>query len=509
MKEEFPVILAIDIGTGSVRVHWMYGNGEIEATINIPIQVVFGPHGEAEVDPDCLWINICKAIRKIIDGRNPYQIVAVGLASALGYLFLDREGEPLGPTMLWMDRRATCEATELASLLNEDYLYNLTGRRLDPEALLPKLLWIRRHEPERFFQISHFLGIKDYIIRRLTGVIGTDLTHAAYTMLFDVAQKECCIEILEATGIPKRILPEWQRADKIAGRINKEGSTATRLPEGIPVVTGASDGTVACLTAGVTEKGTAVNVTGTSDVLMTAVARPLWDLQKRTFLNPHPILNMWMVGAVMGTTGGTIKWFTENFFRDLPVSYCYQFLNQEASSSEIGARGLIALTGLAGERAPLWNPYARGVIFGLDLRHNRGDIARSIMESVALTIKEMAAVLRQIGVDLHRLQVVGGGATSDLWNQIRADATGCPVIRPKIIEGTAIGISLLTGLGIGLYSDLGEAVRKINPPENIYHPNMESFAIYEEIARLRKSLYENIQDNFLRLEEFRQRRGKN
>jgi xylulokinase len=503
MNQKGPLLLAIDIGTSSVRTHLMDGEGVILKTATRPVSVALSPDGRAEVDPQQIWLDVCLLLREVLEGVPPKKIEAVGLASALGYIFVDSEGAPLSPALLWMDRRAGAEALEISSRINPERLYQITGRGLDPEIFLAKLLWFRRHEPQIFSKVRTFIGIKDYIISRLTGVIGSDLTHASYTMLFDVGKRTWSAEILEMVGIRGTILPEIRKAHQIAGRITKEGAIATGLPAGIPVVTGASDGTVGSLAAGISESGAAVNVTGTSDVLMTTTSRPLHDPRQRTLLNPHPVLDLWMVGGIMGTTGGVLKWFVEKFCPDLTGPDRYRILDQEAKRAGVGARGLIALTGFAGERAPLWNPLARGVLFGLDLRHGRGEIARAILEGVAFTIRNMVEVLKEIGADVRRIRVVGGGSVSHLWNQIRADVTRTPFERAKVTEGTATGIALLTGLGIGLYQDLGEATRRIAPVEKTYEPDPASGLIYEKLGRLQGSVYEALCESFKELEEVR------
>ncbi len=505
MNSDRPLIAALDIGTGSVRAHLINDEGKIRATAARPVQVIAQTDGRAEVDPDQIWESTCQCLKEISAAARSSKVEALGLASALGYLLLDRKGDPLTPALLWMDRRASAESAHIASLIDEGRLYRITGRRLDPEIFLAKLLWIRRHEPEKLAQSSCFIGIKDDVIRRLTGSIGTDPTHACYTMLYDVAPRDWSEELLYITGIPRSVLPSLHRADEIGGKVTREGSAATGLPEGLPVVTGASDGTVACLPAGIAEAGTAVNVTGTSDVLMTAVDRPLFDPGRRTLVNPHPASNLWMIGGVMGTTGGALKWFAERFCSDLEGTDRYQTLDREAEKAGVGARGLIALTALSGERAPLWNPAARGVLFGLDLSHGRGEVARSIMEGVALTIREMVEVLNGMGADIRRLQVVGGGAVSNLWNQVRADATRLPIARPRVTEGTATGIALLTGLAIGLYTDLADAARKIAPTDRVYAPNPESSVVYDRLAALRHTVYDGIKNQFASLYEFRQK----
>jgi len=505
MNPKDPLIVALDIGTGSVRAHLMDCSGGIVKTAGRPVQVSMEADGRAEVDPEKIWKNVCQCVPEILAGILPSRIAAVGLASALGYLLLDGKGNPITPALLWMDRRAPAEAAYLSSRIDEGRLYEITGRRLDPEIFLAKLLWIRRQEPEIFSRASCFLGIKDDVIRRLTGTIGSDPTHASYTMLYDVSRRQWSDEVLQLTEMPCKFLPELRRAEQIAGWVTREGSAATGLPQGTPVITGASDGTTGCLAAGIAERGTVVNVTGTSDVLMTAVPHPLLDRQRRTLLNPHPVSECWMVGGVMGTTGGALKWFVENFCPDLTGPDRYPILDREAEKAGIGARGLAALTGLSGERAPLWNPSARGAFFGLDLSHSRGDFARAIMEGVALTIREMVEVMKEIGAEVRRLQVVGGGAESDLWNQIRADAAGVPVVRPKLTEGTATGILLLTGLGIGLFTDLAETAREMAPAQRFYQPNPENRWAYDRLAELRRGIYQNIQEYFSALAGFRNR----
>jgi xylulokinase len=503
MNVESPLLVAIDIGTSSVRTHLMDGEGVILRTAAHPVQVALSPDGRAEVDPQQIWLNVCILLREILEGVSPKKIEAVGLASALGYIFVDMEGAPLGPAMLWMDRRAGREAQEISDRINPQRLYQITGRGLDPEIFLAKLLWFCRHEPQKYSKTRTFIGIKDYIISRLTGVIGSDLTHAAYTMLFDVNKRDWSDEILEVFKIPKAILPEFRKANEVAGKVTSEASLATGIPTGVPVVTGASDGTVGSLAAGVSESGAAVNVTGTSDVLMTTTPQPLHDPRQRTLLNPHPVLDLWMVGGIMGTTGGVLKWFTEKFCPDLSGPDRYRLIDTEAERAGIGARGLIALTGFSGERAPLWNPQARGVFFGLALGHGRGEVARAVLEGVAFTLRSMVEVLKTIGADVRCIRVVGGGAASDLWNQIRADVTQIPFERAKVTEGTATGIALLTGLGIGLYKDLGEATHRIAPVEKTYEPNPANGLVYEKLGQVQRRVYEDLCQSFKDLEEVR------
>ncbi len=388
-----PLLAVIDIGTGSVRAHVIAVDGLLIASATRPQHVSVGADGRAEVDPDAIWTAVSEALAAVLARVDPRRIAAVGAASALGYVLLDRDARPLGPAMLWMDRRATTEAHAIGHSIDRERLYRLTGRRLDPEVFLAKLLWLRRHEPDRLAHARTFVGLKDDVVRRLTGVTGTDPTHAAYTMLYDVGGRGWSPELLDLAGIPSMMVPSLGSADTVVGHVTDGAAKATGLVAGTPVITGTSDGTAACLLAGV-DAGVAVNVTGTSDVVMARADRPLHDAEQRTLVNPHPLGTGWMVGAVLGTTGGTLRWLAERFCPDLVGDDRYRRLDDDASTVPPGARGVLFLPGLAGDRAPRWNADARGAIVGLDLTHGRAELARAVLDGVALTVRAVVETLR-------------------------------------------------------------------------------------------------------------------
>lgn len=499
-----PLLVSLDIGTGSVRAHALDPHGQRIRSAARPVSLAVTPDGRAEVDADHLWSLCLQVLPEALGGLDPNRIAGLGVASALGYFLSGPDGAPLGPAMLWMDRRAHAQAARLSATLPAETWYRIAGRNVDPEVFLAKLLWVRDTEPDRFARTTTFIGIKDEIIRRLTGEIGSDPTHASYSMLYDVGRRAWSDEILAAVDVAPRILPSLRRATDVAGRVRGDAARLTGLPAGTPVVTCASDGTVGCIAAGLDTPGTAVNVTGTSDVLMTSVDRPVTDPERRTLLNPHPVSSGWMVGGILGTTGATLKWFAEQVggLAGMPAD----FVALEAGAARVGpgARGLVCLTGLTGERAPLWNPQARGVLFGLDLTHGRAEIVRAIMEGVALSVRGVAEILQRIGAPVTRIRVVGGGSSSELWNQIRADATGLPVERPRLTEGTAIGTLLLTGLGVGLFADLGEAARQVAPVEQVYTPDARARETYDRLAVVQRRIYAGACSSFGDLAQFRQ-----
>jgi xylulokinase len=498
-----PLLAVVDIGTGTVRAHVLDADGGVRATAARAQHVRVG-EDRAEVDTDALWSAVAACLREALAAVDARRVAAVGIASALGYVLLGRGGVPLGPALLWMDRRAVDEAVRLSDDLGAEALYRTAGRRLDPEVLLAKLAWIRAREPERFARIGTFVGLKDDVVRRLTGTVGTDVAHATYTMLYDVGAREWSFDLADAVGLSRDALPELRRPDAVAGHVTPSAAAFTGLPASVPVVTGTSDGTAACLLAGVAP-GLAVNVTGTSDVVMARVERPLHDPSRCTLVNPYPLGDGFMVGGVLGTTGGTLKWLVDRLCPDLTGPDRYRRLDDEAARVPTGARGVVCLAGLAGERAPRWNAAARGAFVGLDLAHGRAELARAVLESVALSVAAVVGTLRTLGAEVRRLRVVGGGAQSDLWTQIRADATGLPVERPRSVEGTVTAIALLAGVGVGLYTDLAAGARRIAPPTRVFAPQPALAADYAALAKTADAVAAGLEPSWQALTPWRRR----
>jgi xylulokinase len=497
-----PLVAVVDIGTGSVRAHVVDADGGVVAQASRPTRVQLGA-GTAEVDPDALWSSACSALREALARVDPRRIAAVAAASALGYVLLDGNGDPVGAALLYMDRRATDEAREIARRASPQRLYALGGRRLDPELLAPKLSWIRRRQPDRWAAIRTFVGLKDDTVRRLTGAIGTDPSHAAYSLLYDVERREWSEELLDAAAVPRSMVPPLRRAADIAGHVTAGAAAATGLPAGTPVVTGAPDGTAACLAAG---GGTAVNVSGSTDVVMAPSDRPVRDPRERTVVSPHPVGDGWLVGGVMGTTGAALRWLVDLAYADVPEPARLERAGADAASAGAGAGGLVCLPALAGERAPRWNPAARGVVLGLDLRHGRGHLVRAVLEGVAFQVADVLDALRGLGVDVRRLRVVGGGAASELWNQIRADVTGLPVERPREIEGTVTGAAYLAMRGVGLVA-AGTGADTLAPPSRAWAPGAERHERYRRFAAVADRVYASVAPVFEALAELRDEDG--
>jgi xylulokinase len=386
--------------------------------------------GWAEQDPEDWWRASQSALARL--GHEP---AAIGLSGQMhGLVALDGADRVLRPAILWNDQRTAQECVEIERRIGLERLIELTGNRALTGFTAPKLLWVRRHEPELYARIEHVLLPKDYVRLRLTGERATDAADASGTLLFDVPRRRWSEEVLEALEIPSAWLP-----------------AAYESPD-VPAAPGAGDQAAAALGVGVDRPGPLSIVLGTSGVVFAALPGFAADEQARAHSFCHAVPGGWHAMGVMLSAAGSLRWL-----RDV-VGGTYDELTAEAERWPPGAEGLTFLPYLQGERTPHADPNARGAFVGLTLRHDRGAHVRAVLEGVAYGLRDSLELLRGLGVEAHVGRASGGGARSDLWLRIVASVLDLPLERPVVEEGSAYGAALLAGVAVGSFGDLHEAV---------------------------------------------------
>ena len=359
-------------------------------------------------------------------GARRRQIEAVAATSALlGYVFLDRFNRPLGPAIIWMDNRAGAEADEIRRRIPEKTVYRQTGRRVSPELLAPKLMWLAREQPGMYRRLRAVIGLKDEMVRRLTGAVGTDRSHLDYSLLFDIRKGRIDADIAAALGIDPGVFPEPQRAAEVAGRLAPEAARRIGLPVGLPWYSGSSDGTAAMYGGGVLTEGTGVLVTGTTDVLMTACSGWTKDRSCTITANSGMVPGIYLAGGAMGLSGGAVQ-HLERLMR-----VRMRPLAEKIKRLPPGADGLLMLPGLTGERSPYWMEYATGGMAGLTLRHGHEHVFRAAMEGAALRTACLLNRMQACSIASTRLHVVGGWADNDAWNLSGPTRPGWRCCGPK------------------------------------------------------------------------------
>jgi xylulokinase len=348
-----------------------------------------------------------------------------------GLVVLDEHGAVLRPAILWNDQRTAAECAEIERRVGLERLIELTGNRALTGFTAPKLLWLRTHEPQTYARIRHILLPKDYVRYRLTGELTIDAADASGTLLFDVARRCWSDEVCAALEIPLEWLPEAHESTEVAA---------------------AGDQAAAALGVGIVEPGRISVVLGTSGVVFAVLPEYAADARARVHVFCHAVPSTWHAMGVMLSAAGSLAWLAR------VVGAEYGALDEEALRWPPGTEGLLFAPYLAGERTPHADPDARGAFTGLSVRHDRGALARAVLEGVAFGLRDSLELLRALGVQAEVGRVSGGGARSELWLKIVASVLQLPLERTESEEGSAYGAALLAGVRAGMFADAAEAV---------------------------------------------------
>ncbi len=453
-------LVGIDVGTTGVKAIAVSPDGEVVASSEegYPLST---PHpGWSEQDPDD-WL---RASEKAL-GSLGVERRGLGFSGQMhGLVCLDERDRVIRPAILWNDQRTGAECEEIEERVGLARLIALTGNRALPGFTAPKILWLRRHEPDTYARIRRIMLPKDYVRLRLTGEWAIDAADASGTLLFDVAGRRWSGDVLDALEIPAEWLPPVHESTEIAG---------------------AGDQQAAALGVGVIDPGRVSVVLGTSGVVFASLPAYAHDELARIHAFCHAVPRTWEAMGVMLNAAGALRWFRDAFAE----GSTYPELTEEAARWAPGVEGATFLPYLQGERTPYADPDARGSFTGLSLRHDRGALVRAVLEGVAFGLRDSLELLRELGVSPEAGRASGGGARSLLWLEIVATALGLPLELTAVEEGSAYGAALLAGVATGTYASAEEAVSACVRVRETVEPNPSWAAAYEEGYARFRSLY--------------------
>jgi len=453
-------LVGLDVGTSGVKALTISPTGDVLASAEegYPLST---PHpGWSEQDPDD-WVRASeRALARLGAAGAP-----LGFSGQMhGLVCLDARDRVLRAAILWNDQRTGAECAELEERVGLDRLISLTGNRALPGFTAPKLLWLRRHEPNVYGQIHRIALPKDYVRLRLTGEWAIDAADASGTLLFDVAERRWSDAVLDALEIPREWLPPAFESTEVAG---------------------AGDQAAAALGVGVVEEGLVSVVLGTSGVVFAALPHYAHDAEARVHAFCHAVPGMWHAMGVMLNAAGAFRWFRDAFAAGTP----YPELTAGAAGWKPGVEGLTFLPYLQGERTPYADPDARGSFTGLSLRHDRGALVRAVLEGVAYGLRDSLELLRAMGVTPRVGRASGGGARSREWLEIVASVLGLPLELTAVEEGSAYGAALLAGVRAGTFADAQEAVSSCIRVRETVEPEASWAGAYEEGYARYRALY--------------------
>jgi xylulokinase len=449
-------LIGLDVGTTGVKAVAIGHDGRMLATASQEYALSTPQPGWAEQDPEDWWRAAQDCLAQLPDGP-------VGFSGQMhGLVVLDAADRVLRPAILWNDQRTGAECAEIEAQVGLARLIELTGNRALTGFTAPKLLWLRRHEPDVYARIRHVLLPKDYVRFRLTGERAIDVADASGTLLFDVARRRWSTEVCEALDVPLEWLPQAHESTEIAG---------------------AGDQAAAALGVGIASPGPVSVVLGTSGVVFAVLPTYVPESQARVHVFCHAVPGTWHAMGVMLSAAGSLTWLRH------VVGGAYSELDAEAARWAPGCEGLLFAPYLAGERTPYPDPDARGAFTGLSLRHDRGALARATLEGVAYGLRDSLELLRSLGAQPAVGRASGGGAASELWLKIVASVLGLTLERTESEEGSAFGAALLAGVRAGVFADAADAVARCVRVRDRIEPDAAWSAAYEDGYIRYRSLY--------------------
>ena len=411
----------------------------------------------SEQHPALWWTGTQEAIRSVLaaTGRRGAEVEAVGLTGQMhGAVLLDAAREVIRPAILWNDQRTAAECDEIRTLVGTERLLEITGNDAITGLTAPKLLWVRRHEPEAWRRRAHVLLPKDYVRLCLTGDLAMDKADGSGTLLFDLSARTWSGEVLDALGLDPAWFPPTFEGPAVTGAISAAAGEATGLVAGTPVVAGGGDQSANAVGVGVVAEGAVALSLGTSGVIFATTHRPIHEARGRVHAFCHAVPERWHLMSVMLSAAGSLRWFRDALAPGAP----FGDLAAEAAPVRAAVDGLFFLPYLSGERSPYPDPLARGAFVGLTLQHDRRHLTRAVLEGVAFGLRDGLDLMLEAGMPRpSEIRASGGGLASPLWRQILADVLDADLVTTSTTEGAAFGAAVLAAVGAGWFGDVPAA----------------------------------------------------
>jgi xylulokinase len=484
------VLVGLDVGTSGTRAVAVNSRGAVVAEATSFYEPDSPRPGWSEQRPEDWWQAAKEVLATVAAGVGD-EIVGLGLAGQMhGSVFLDSAGEVIRPALLWNDQRTERDCAAITERVGAERLLELAGNPALTGFQAPKILWLRRQEPESYARLATVLLPKDYVRLELTGERATDVSDASGTLLLDVRARSWSDEILDALEIPREWLPKVYEGPQVTATVRDAVADDLGLPRGLPVAAGGGDNAAAAVGVGVVREGLISSSIGTSGVVFAHRDSFTPDPSGQVHAFCHAVPGAYHLMAVTLSAGGSLSWWRERF----GGAAGFEALVAEAAEVQPGAEGLLFLPYLTGERSPHLDPQASGAFVGLTARHGRPQLTRAIMEGVVLSMRAGLEVMRALGTAVDDVRATGGGARSPLWLQLQADIYGRPIRRTAVDEGPAYGAALLSGVACGVFRDIEAASASGRLRELIAEPDAERARRYDELYAIFASLYPALRD---------------
>ena len=498
------LLLGVDVGTYETKGVLVTPHGEVRATAVRPHKLLFPRAGWAEHDPEeTWWGDVVHVIRELLatDGVSADQVAGVGI-SAIGpdVLPIDEDFNPLRMGILYgIDTRAVDEIEEMNQQHGAQNIFNSCANMLSSQAVGPKMKWIKKNEPEIYDRARWFVDATTFIVARLTGKVIVDHFSAGnFHPIYDPWKHTWNPTLCEGVVDIDR-LPDLAWSHEVIGEITPKAAEITGLRAGTPVTTGTIDAGAEALSVGVVEPGEMMLMYG-STIFIIQVTDNDQAKEERLWASPYLFPGTWCLLAGMATSGALTRWFRDHLAPDLVAAEeaggesAYSVLAREAANEKAGSEGLIVLPYFSGERTPINDPLAKGVIFGLSLTHTRAQMFRATLEGMGHGIRQHVDLFTNIGAPPKAIRAVGGGTKNAAWLQAVSDISGVPQEVAPVVVGASYGDAFLAGLGTGLVKD-PDVIRVWQGQGTTVVPDPAMRAVYDPLHEIYTGLYDSTKEH--------------
>ena len=484
--------IGIDLGTSAVKLLLVDASGYILKSVTKGYNVSFPAPGWAEQDPSEWWDSCLSGLNELLDGMDRSSVVGIGTAGQMhGLVILDENDSVIRKAILWNDGRTAEETEWLNTVVGRDKLSELTANIAFAGFTAPKLLWLRKHEPDSFRRIRRIMLPKDYINYMLTGVHSCDFSDAAGMLLLDVKNRCWSNEMLDICGTRKDQLPKLYESSQVTGTLLPGIADALGLSPDVKVIAGAGDNAAAAVGTGTAGDGSCNISIGTSGTVFITSDRFREDSNNALHSFIHADGTYHLMGCML-SAASCLKWFCEDIL-------CTEDLAAEQggiTDDMLGRNNVFFLPYLMGERSPINDTDARGTFTGLTMDTSRRDMVQAVMEGVAFAIRDSFEAAKSLGIDIKKSRLCGGGARSVLWRKILADVLDIPLEIPLAEEGPGYGASMLAMVGCGEYNNVKECTEKLVKTKEIVFPDPDISARYEAQYQKFRRIYPAMKDMF-------------
>ncbi|MEG2677057.1 MAG: FGGY family carbohydrate kinase [Oscillospiraceae bacterium] len=497
-------ILGIDIGTTSLKTAVFDHSGAKKASALVEYLLETPKKNIVEVSCDVYMDSIIKCL-SIIEKEgmvNLSDITCVGFSVQGETLcFLDENGIPLKKAIVWMDNRAAAQADKMRAKFSDEKCYEITGQvSFESCWPAPKILWVKENEPELFKHVRYIMLLEDYVIYQLTGKMVTEGSLLTSTLYWNIQTKKYWKDMLDYIGIDESYLPEIKESGELVGTILPEIAEKLGISQNAKICTGCLDQAAGAIGVGNIKPGIFSENIGAALAVCVPTAKLTYDPNRKMPVHYFAMPDTYMMHTF--TTGGMcLKWFRDVFCKsELEIQRetgldCYYLMDKEADSVPPGADGLITLPHLQGAMAPDTNLSAKGVFYGMTLKHTKGHFIRSIMESLGYILCRNIEAIDSMGLEIRQIRTLGGGSKSDIWNQIKADITGKQLCITESSQDIAcLGAAVLAGVASGIFESIESACEVMVKIKKTYNPNQENHLLYRKQYQKFKMLFSALED---------------